>query len=301
MRTLFALSIGLVIGTLSFSQTSDEVSLDWKINSDETLTYLTLMNEIDTSEMEFNFSNLFKKFADSSEDNSSKVKDLLKQLNDSFKNIDLISELTNNGNGTIELIMKTRPQEEGIDKTDSKDDEVSEMIKKMQSMNRGIMLRGSIYETGGIHSFWVKSNQKNLIALFFELPTKPVKVGDSWELDVDLIANDQNFECDSAYKLNKVTLIDLKKTQGETIAVLKYEIEEFVVGSFNASFSMENDPSTPTMMKFKHQAIAEFSVEKGRWISYDGIMGLEATGFMSANIKKSFALIDVNTESVNKE
>ena len=65
-------------------------------------------------------------------------------------------------------------------------------------------------------SFWVKSSQKNLIAIFFQLPAKPVKIGDKWSLDINLIANDQNFECDSAYKINEVTLTDIKKVNGET-------------------------------------------------------------------------------------
>ena len=45
-----------------------------------------------------------------------------------------------------------------------------------------------------------------------------------------------------------------------------------------------------TMMKITHQAIAEFSVDKGRWISYDGIMSLDATGFMTAKKKTKFTL-----------
>ncbi len=46
-------------------------------------------------------------------------------------------------------------------------------------------------------------------------------------------------------------------------------------------------------MKFTHRAIAEFSVDKGRWISYDGIMTLVASGVMKANQKTKFTLIKV--------
>lgn len=157
----------------------------------------------------------------------------------------------------------------------------------MQAWLREIQLTG-LWE---IHSFWVKSKQKNLIAMFFELPNKPVKVGDTWQIDVNLIANDQNFECDSAYKINMVTLTDIKKINGETIAVIKYEIEEFVDGSFNSPAFFGSGGPTQTMMKFTHQAIAEFSIDKGRWISYDGIMGLVASGIMTSNTKKKFSLI----------
>src|SRR5690606_28485283 len=100
-------------------------------------------------------------------------KNFFKKFNDAFKNQDFVTTLTNKNNGVIDIVMKTRPketiEETDIDTTDSKENEV---LKMMQSMTQGVMLRGSVYETGGIHSFWVKSAQKNLIALFFELPTK---------------------------------------------------------------------------------------------------------------------------------
>ncbi len=293
MNKLFTLSIGFLISISTFSQKNKEVELNWKIVPQETLTYQTIMNEIDTSVVELNFGDLFKAFTDSTEDKTNEAKNLFKQLNESFKNIDLVTDLTNNGNGTVEIVMKTRPKEKvDKDESDTTDTKMAKMMKMMQSMNQGIMLRGSVYETGNIHSFWIKSNQKNLIALFFQLPNKPVKIGDSWQLDINLIANDQNFKCDSAYKVNKVTLTDLKKQNGETIAVIKYEIEEFVNGTFNSPAMFGSGGPTQTMMKFTHQAIAEFSIDKGRWISYDGIMGLVASGVMTANTKKKFSLIE---------
>ncbi len=161
-------------------------------------------------------------------------------------------------------------------------------------MSEGVMLRGSVYETGGIHSFWTKSNQKNLISIFFELPTKPVQAGDTWDLDINLISNDQNFECDSSYKINKVTMVDMKKIQGENIAVLKYDITEYVKGNFTTpSFGGNSGGQTETMMKFTYQAVAEFSIDRGRWISYDGIMTFAASGVMTANKKTKFTLIRV--------
>jgi len=293
MNKLFTLSVGLLMSIPTYSQKNKEVELNWKIAPQETLTYQTIMNEIDTSVVEVNFGDLSKAFADSTEDKTNEAKNLFKQLNESFKSIDLLTDLTSNGNGTVEIVMKTRPKEEvATNKSDTTDNKMAEMMKMLQSMNQGIMLRGSVYETGGIHSFWVKSSQKNLIAMFFQLPNKPVKIGDSWQLDINLIGNDQNFKCDSAYKVNKVTLIDLKKQNGETIAVIKYEIEEFVDGIFNSPSMFGSGGPTQTMMKFTHQAIAEFSINKGRWISYDGIMGVLASGVMIANTKKKFSLIE---------
>ncbi len=292
MRKILILILGLYAIT-AFGQKNEKVELNWKINAGETLSYQTVMTEIDTSTIKFNFGGLFDALSDSTNENTDEVQKLFEELNKSFKNIDFVTNLTNKKNGIIDIVMQTRPKENVEEvETDTLDDKMAEMLKMMQSMNQGVMLRGSVYETGGIHSFWVKSSQKNLIAIFFELPQNPVKVGDTWELDVNLIANDQNFECDSAYKVNKVTLTDLKTENNEMIAVLKYEIVEFVDGTFNSPSFMGKGGPTKTMMKFSHQAIAEFSIEKGRWISYDGIMSLEASGIMTSNTKKKFSLIE---------
>ena len=143
MNKLFTLLIGLLIGVSAFSQKNNEVKLNWKIGSQETLTYQTIMNEIDTTAVEFNFGNLIKAFDDSTEDKTNEAKNLFKQLNESFKNIDLLTELTNKGDGTIEIVMKTRPKEEvETYESDTTDNKMANMMKMMQSMNQGIMLRG---------------------------------------------------------------------------------------------------------------------------------------------------------------
>jgi hypothetical protein len=282
----------IVFGLLTITTLGQTVDLKWKIGEKEKVNYLTVMNDIDTSKVEINFGNFFKSFSDSTGKGLSETKDIFKKLNQSIQNIDLVSTLTNKGNGIIDIVMTTRSKEKTKDiSKDTTDAKENEVLKMMQSMNQGVMLRGSVYANGGIHSFWVKSNQKNLISIFFELPTKPVKIGDTWKLDLNLIANDQNFSCDSSYKINEITLTDIKKNKGETIAVIKYNIVEYVNGTFNSPSFMGGGEEQKTMMKFTHQAIAEFSVDKGRWISYDGIMSLDASGVLTAKKKTKFTLI----------
>ncbi|MES2726469.1 MAG: hypothetical protein V4643_05160 [Bacteroidota bacterium] len=282
----------IVFGLLAITSFGQTVNLKWKIGEKEKINYLTVMSEIDTSKVEVNFGDLFKSFADSTRKGSSESKDLFKKLNESIQNTDFVSTLTNKGNGVIDIVMNSKPKEKTKEaSTDSTENKINEIAKMMQSMNQGIVLRGSVYATGGIHSFWVKNNQKNLIATLFELPTKQVKVGDTWSIGVNFISNDQNFSCDSSYKINDVRLTDIKKMNGETIAVIKYNIVEYVNGTFNSLGSRSSGEGIKTMMKFTHQAIAEFSVDRGRWISYDGIMNYDATGVMTAKKKTKFTLI----------
>ena len=291
MKTVITILISFL--TLQvYGQNTEKVELRWKIDKGEKLVYSTVMTEIDTSIVEVNFGDLFKALSDSTENGFKESKELFRKLNQDLINQDYITTLSNKGNSVIDIVMSTKPKELSNSNRDSNE---TDIIKQMQSMNQGVMLRGSVYETGGIHSFWVKSNQENLISLLFELPGRPVHIGDKWSLNIDLIANDQNFECDSSYKINEVTLADIKKINGETIAVVKYNIAEYVKGKFNApSFMNDDSGQKETMMKFTHQGIAEFSMDKGRWVSYDGIMGLEATGIMTANKKTQLTLVNAS-------
>jgi hypothetical protein len=290
------LVIALVFLTSNaFSQKKQQqVDLDWKIGKQEKLSYLTMMTNIDTSSIDLNFGSFNESFSDSTKTGVDEVKSILKKINESLKSVDLVTTLSNKGSGIIDIAVVANLNKNTQLSLDTLDDVKKEIITRLQTMNQGVVLRGSVYQAGGIHSFWVKSNQKNLISIFFELPTKPVKIGDTWKLDINLISNDQNFDCDSSYKFNEVKLIDIKKVNNENIAVVKYNIVEYVKGVFyTPSRSNNQGEKIETTMKFTHQAIAEFSIEKGRWISYDGLMTLVSSGIMTANQKTKLTLLKV--------
>lgn len=297
MKSKLALLLA-IISLAAFGQKDQTVDLKWKIGENEKLNYLTIMSDIDSTSIDVDFSKLFDSFSDDTNEGLKNGDKIFNKLNKMLGSQDYVTTLTNQNNGVIDIVMNVRnkdtPEITDLDSSDSDEDEFLEIL---QQMNQGVMLRGSVYETGEIHSFWVKSNQKNLIALFFELPTKPVKIGDKWSLDINLIANDQNFECTDSSKINEVTLVDIKKIDGETIAVLKYNILEHVEGKINTpSFFGSEGGTIETMLKFNYQGIANFSVGKGRWVSYDGIMELKSTGIMSANQTSKYALIDEQTK-----
>lgn len=159
----------------------------------------------------------------------------------------------------------------------------------MEKMSGGVMLRGSIYEDGTIESFYTVNTQKNLLAMFFELPAKAVSVGVSWPVDLHLISMDQSFICDTSYHKNSVNVVSVENKGGETIITLKYDIIEYVEGSVNSPF---NDGPTKTTMKMSYRAIAAFSVEKGRWTRYEGVMSEGRTGLISSQTTQKYTLVE---------
>ena len=106
----------------------------------------------------------------------------------------------------------------------------------VKQMSGGTMLHGEISEEGIIKSFYLANKQKNLVALFFQLPGRPVKVGDEWPLDIQLLSTDQGFICDSSYRKNVVRVVNISNSDGEHIVTLNYDIIEYVHGSYKLPF-----------------------------------------------------------------
>ena len=155
-------------------------------------------------------------------------------------------------------------------------DESKKIMEEMKQ-NPTIRFRGSVYENGAIHSFWTKQNQKNLLAAFAQLPTDKVAVGDSWSLDVNLIICNENVIWKKSFRKNSVTLENIIVENGETIAVLNYDIVESFqgendldninrqIGGFNPFSGMySKDINIEVSMIGK----GYFSITKGRWKKY---------------------------------
>ncbi|MEM6347191.1 MAG: hypothetical protein AAF927_25095 [Bacteroidota bacterium] len=281
MKALF-FTLALLIGSQLWGQ-NPKVELNWKIAPAEPLSYQTIMDPIDSSKVDFKVDDVFP----DSEESNMEAQKMLQKLNKAFESINKVSVLSAGDDGNIDVKIIAN-----IDTSMTSGDsllEAAEMAKNFLALNEGVMLRGSIHPQGDIHSFWLKTKQKNLLALLFELPTQAVAEGDVWSLEVNFILNDQNFICDSAIQINQIQLLELREDEGETIAVLKYNLYEYVKGEFNNPFS----GMIPTMMSFTYQGIAEFSVDKGRWKSFDGLLGVKASGVMDANTQQVVSLIPI--------
>jgi len=274
--------------------------LKWKLKPGEVITYKTTMDEMDTANYKtttMNFGGMAKLISKMLADSSGKMdkekEKEMKEFDRKMQNIQLMSKLTEAKSGIIDIVGSYIEKKTEEDTThDSLSDALKDEMKFMESMVGNVALRGSVDENGKVQSFYVKNDQRNLIAIFYELPGKPVKVGDTWSLDIHFISMDQNFKCDTSYRKNEVKLTGIKKQGKETIAELKYDIDEYVSGDFKSPMNFGGmDKQEKTTMKITYTGTAEFSIEQGRWLNFDGIMFLDASGVMTSHTAKKCSLI----------
>jgi hypothetical protein len=284
----YLLTILLAVSSLTaFSQNNGPILLRWKLKPGEQLRYKTSMQPIDTPKGSFSFSGMFKKMGGDSLDKATNAgfKKIVEEAMQ--ENANLVTTINSKGNG-IDIEMQ-KVENPGDSKPDTnKADSSFNMFKALMKKTSGYaVLRGSIYDDGSIKSFYLNGSQKNLIEAIFQLPSKPVKVGDSWALDVNFLSLDQSFICDSSYKKDICTLTKISEINGEHIATIQYDITEYVSGQFLSPFS---DKPIVTTMTYRHFGTANFSVEKGRWIDYNCIMSNESSGLMDSNTKNAVVL-----------
>ncbi len=281
----------LLISFFGFSQNHEKILLEWKLAKNDTLKYKTTMNAVqiendqteqkDTASIQNKMQQVFKSLANTNSNLKYQTNLFSNKKNENFIDIEMkiVDEdkvnqtKSKNSKETKEQANKeVEKNEKEIDSLDLKS-----MFKGLASMNNNIVLRGRISKTGEIISDYYKNSQRNLIAILFELPNRKVEVGEKWKLNVHLIEMDQGFVCDSLSNENSVYIEKIIENQNERIAVIKYNISESVLGDFNNPLNgiIETEPNKKTFMKISHRATGNFSITKGKWISYDGEMEIE--------------------------
>ena len=283
----------LTLLTFNLSAQSDsKVRLAWKIAPNDSLVYKTIMAEIDSATNTAGLDPTLAFLIDSIKAQKIALKQALSDSmpkNNFFKNkhggAPLFSKLIGRTEGFIEVNMFF-VKSEATKQADAK--ELASILERDEksASEKGVqldsnyrkreaarftanpqMLSGSIFYEGGIRSFYLPSRDKNILALFFELPQKNLQIGDTWDLDVQIITMNLS-QCDSSFKHHSVTLKDLKKQGQDSIAVLEYNFVEFARGEFLGTEQIDT----------RYTAIAEFSLNKGKWLKYDGIMTVKMKG-----------------------
>ena len=221
--------------------------------------------------------------------------DSLPSITDSLFNSDIFKELREmNQHSDMKTYLAESNVFEGIIDVEMIRREVNEnndSLKKIgfSDMLTGTQLKGTIHPNGSIHSFWLNNAQKNLISLFFELPKMKIKVGDVWSLqNLNYIQYGNIFNCEKAEKTNEVKLTGIRNIDNDKIAIIEYNIHEFVSGKIEFFGSI-----IPSQMEVSFKAKSEFSVNKGKWVSYFGLLTVKSNGMMNSNSSQKFVLIEI--------
>jgi len=279
---------------IKIQEENNEISLKWKISENDTLVYRTLMDKIGETEFNLNIDKFFGAFSKTTSDSTNIKNDstsngfgkllksgFFKEINDLNKNTELETFLTKSNKFDkiidVEMIRKSKNRKDTTNKN-----------KLFSKMLTGTQLKGTIYDSGSLHSFWLNNAQRNLISLFFELPKGKLKIGDTWSLqNLNYVQYGNIFHCDKAERKNEVRLIDIRNVGNDNIAFIEYDILENASGEIDFMSSRIS-----SQMKMTYKARAEFSINKGKWISYNGFLSVESKGMMGSTSKQKFELIE---------
>jgi len=264
---------------MAFGQlTKEPVLINWKIKNNEIIAYKTTMSELEESKFQSN--NYLKSLLDSlgvkDGSNQLDLDQLAKTLKKDSENFESISTLQNvNDLVYVRIVRK------------AKDAANTTSTGILGDMSKGIQFRGYLSKEGSIYSYYLKNQQKNILAIFFQLPGKKVKVGDSWTVDAQWFSNDHTFKCDKAERISEVKLKDLKVVKKDTIALISYNLKESLEGTTQIPWSKENKKA---IYKMTYIGDCEFNISKGRWEKFGAIMDTEASGFQNIKQKLLYSL-----------
>lgn len=261
---------------------NQSVLLRWKLAEGESIAYLTNAEPIDPQSehgLKFDLSALAE-----SECIPDEVKDYPIELKFPTKGTTTtIMTRKPGGNISIKLIVSDLviPESSG-----SKVDEA--MSRLWESMEGTVQLRGEIDESGQVTSFYLETPQRNLVAMGFELPKDPVKVGDTWSIDAHLLAMGHGFIAEQASRSNQVTLTGLSTSDnGDTVATIEYMLAEYVDGVFRHPML---DKDQPTTMSYGFFAEGKFLVNRGRWQEFRGRVIIKSTGMTQSDSQSHMSM-----------
>lgn len=241
------------------AQKKGKVNLEWKIA--DTVTYHTVMNDSRPENPKMPELNKKDSF-------SQRMMELYKNLQSQTSDLEYETKLypDKRGNVDIEMVKKSK-----------KVDTSNSWTSRLSKMSGNVVLRGKVSSEGELLSSFYKRAQTNLISLLFELPVQPVKVGDEWSLNVNLLSMDQSFKADSILKRNRASLKEIKRENGADIAVIEYDFLEYVSGDWtNGMLKMKaNTPGETIFFRASHKALGQFDLNKGCWSLYKGTMIIE--------------------------
>ncbi len=187
---------------------------------------------------------------------------LIKQLN--MLSYFAIVRLDDDKNLKVDFITRQTKQYEPIKYVET----FNKFIRK--AFFKGVLRKDGVLLTSEGEDAWDPK-----INILFQLPEKPVAVGESWPLNI--VPGWQQTDNDSTI-INKVTLTNISVDSGDSIATLQYELQN-------------REPSGKTM---GFHGNAKFNISKGKWIAYNGILSQKNVGMLAMKQVQSIKLSEIS-------
>jgi hypothetical protein len=259
-----------------FSCSKEQYKLKWKLPSGDVLIYKIQMETIDSlsSVTEENMRILVDMVA-TMYDDSVKVpvtsNDLYQGLVRQLNMLNYFSILRNGSNEQIKIDFITKQVTE-YEKTRYLD--IFNKFVRKASFKGTLDNKGKLISEEGGDVFDPKIN------ILFELPSEPVGVGDTWSLNIKppkhTLSKNQK---DSI--LNKVTFTDLSVDDGDTIAILNYQLQ--------------SPDKSGNIIRFSGKV--KFSITQGKWLEYTGVLSQKTSGLLPMNHVQKIKLNEISIET----
>jgi len=190
-------------------------------------------------------------------------------------------------NNEIEVGFFLDPVSQAKKNSNNNNENEIDMRELIKGQEGKLVIRGRLDQRGDITSYWLRSSQKNLLALLFELPTKAIKIDDTWKLEISLIALDPNFIYQSGNRINQVLLKEIiKNEQGDNIAICEYKIREKLIGKSSVG---------DIDWKMYFDGVGRFNIDKGQWESMRFINTNKMQGGISADKTQLITIEPIST------
>jgi hypothetical protein len=269
MRILVIIILLLIFSITAFSQ---KRKLGWKFTNNQSIKYaITFQNSNSGKEKTQTglLDSLLKALPDSLRRDTTIQKSFagfkafFGVVRERVTNHEFEGQLIGGNNGPVEVELYPK-------NSVTEDADLDDIVNYFRDRYNGRSLKGVITSKGRVHGLNSKNDKANLIALLFQLPSKPVRPGGSWPLDIEFLGLNHDFGKGKTTKINQVLFEELRAIDGEDIAFLKYNIREtFKSGSLNTQLKE---------VEVSFQGSSSFSLRDGKWKRFEGVFSFKLSG-----------------------
>ncbi len=268
-QLLFILFLSNLLFACNYDK-DKKYSLKWKVADNDVIIYNIKMKTVDSlskiskTRMKVLIESLSNIYGDSiiiTKDTDDLYKGLVKQLN----MMSYFALIRHNDENSLKIDFITKQTKQ------------YNQIKYLELFNKFIkkaFFKGLLKTDGHLVTEEGEAIWDPKINILFQLPSKPVSIGEFWSLNIIpewQKERKMNFS-------NKVTLSDISIENGDTVALLKYDLQN----------------TEQSGKKLGFNGNARFNISKGKWIEYEGTLSQQTTDMLSMKQTQYMKLSEIS-------